>query len=115
MLLLLLKLRPKIKIVAVILMSSLSKYAFLWNYVTTMNYLIIWKAAKVIWDKYKVSTRVYDTFISVLHSSLTDQMHLKALSFFDWRKCQCLYDDNANLIRKTNLNNSDIPICPNRK
>ena len=27
----------------------------------------------------------------------------------------CLYEDNANLIRKSNLNNSDIPICPNRK
>ena len=55
------KLRPKIKIVAVILMSSLAKYPFLWNYVKTMNYLIIWKAVKVICDKYKMSTRVYGT------------------------------------------------------
>ena len=110
------KLRPKIKIVAVILMSSLAKYPFLWNYVKTMNYLIIWKVAKVIHDKYKMSTRVYDTFITVSDSSLTDQMQLKAFSFFDWIKCQCLCDDQANLIRKRNVNNiNNIPIYPTKK
>ena len=58
---------------------------------------------------------LYDTFITVSHSSLTDQMQLKAL-FFDWLKCQCLYDDKANLMRKSNFNNiNHIPIYPNRK
>ena len=54
---------------------------------------------------------LYDTFITVSDSSLTDQMQLKAFSFFDWIKCQCLCDDQANLIRKRNVNNiNDIPI-----